>query len=173
MADSTYRESAFKAMVTSAIAIIGYRFQAPALKIVTKPARKVIAENTFKKHELVLLFDNPKVSLIEKKPAANAKALRVFTSDQSDGDKDLWIMVPPLSSEIVVPAWSVAVATETQIGDANMEIVHIEIENRVSGFHGGQAMSLNLPIMRNKNEVLAGDELIVNRFSSIEQEVHD
>ena len=54
-----------------------------------------------------------------------------------------------------------------------MEIVHIDIDNRLAGLNDGQAMSLMLPIMRNRVDVAAGDELIVNRFSSIEQDRRD
>ena len=163
-----YREAAYKAFVMAALSSIALGSTSPKVKIVTKPSRKVLAEANYNKGELVMHFDNPKVSLIDKSkpPAVNAKALPIVLSCSEPGDKQVWIASPPLSSEIVVPAWSVAAASSD--APANMAVENKKIAHRLSGIGTEHTIDMILPVLVNTAKISPGDELIVNWKSHIE-----
>ena len=176
-ANVAYREQMYKSLVTSVLSCIALDHPGPDVKIVTKPLRRVLSEQTYEEGELVMLFDTPKLSFIEagKAPAINAKALNIELSIKLPTDKSLWMLSPALTSDIVVPAWSVAVATEATMVNANMTIKVIEIDHRIEGLLCrapciDHVVKIRMPVMHNTTKVSPGDELIVNRFSIIDIE---
>ena len=163
-----YRESICKSIISATLSsIMMQTTHAAALSVVTKPIRAVVAEDSFKKGELVLAFESTRISITDiASPAKKDLSFDIDIPDRFDLPNKK-VVVQAMASEsgpMISPSWFVRLS---KIDEAsNMTMKFHEASYRLSSPDAAieDRIDMLVPYLVNTKAIAPGDELVIDKW---------
>ena len=155
-----YADLLARGYIQVAMAMVGSASGSPNIKIQTKPARAVFAQQATVSGKLVCVPETMKVLVAEdaSKPLPTG-ALACTVPANVCGNRVY--LLPTFSDKFAVPAWAIR-STENE-DDANMEIQTKTVKITSAINKALTAVSIGVPVLVNKRRLAADDELLIFR----------
>ena len=168
-----YNRQSYKNIVSTAMYALTNASDTPALQIFAKPIKKVVSDDKYKLHELVLV---PAALAVSSGKASEmpASACVVTTNIQTDSSTAFWLNAPPVSTDagkksLVSPFWLVPRTSQSDKVSMEMHKVSVKVSMDVGKNTTTSEHKVDFEILRNSKPIKKGDELFLQEKEITQQ----